>query len=225
MKIQEFLKPFFDSNYNFFKKQAEEHWVDIQKHILDKAHDLELLKVEYNIRLLKELPPEYLEALAGPGPVENLQGNLGGLNDFFKKIAEILQKGPVVREPTPAPAPPSPPPVNPTHHPQPAGPTQPTEEVKKLITFKHKNLGDWKTESLITFTNNNTYEKHKKYLDNMANIYVTQFNAAEAFKRNNSPGTNISDILARRIKLFIHKYQNELQKHFGKHPDYSNRGL
>ena len=111
MKIQEFLKPFFDSNYNFFKKQAEEHWVDIQKHILDKAHDLELLKVEYNIRLLKELPPEYLEALAGPGPVENLQGNLGGLNDFFKKIAEILQKGPVVREPTPAPAPPSPPPV------------------------------------------------------------------------------------------------------------------
>jgi hypothetical protein len=103
-----YLKPQSDFIVTEFKKEIEQHSQIIQEMILQQSHQLELKKVEYNIRLLKELPKEYIEQFTGMklgGAPQDININLtqGGsptlnLSDQEKSKASEIQKSNVAKK-------------------------------------------------------------------------------------------------------------------------------
>jgi hypothetical protein len=65
---------------------------DMQKTIFQGMKEVELKKVDLNVQLLKEIPPEYLKLIFGPTASENLQGNLTGLDNLFQKITDTISQ-------------------------------------------------------------------------------------------------------------------------------------
>lgn len=57
------LEPHTNEITNAFEKYLSTHVDRIQEKVLDKAYDLEILKIHQNVKLLKELPATYWEAL------------------------------------------------------------------------------------------------------------------------------------------------------------------
>ena len=64
-----------------FQKHIEDHHAEIQKIVLDKAYELEVLKAHLNVKLLKELPKEYFDAFFGNKYTPGVQDNPEFEND------------------------------------------------------------------------------------------------------------------------------------------------
>ena len=62
-KLTATLDPFAKKLHEDFLRNLESRSQQIQEKILDQAHELEIRKVEYNVRLLKEIPMEWIREL------------------------------------------------------------------------------------------------------------------------------------------------------------------
>jgi hypothetical protein len=202
---------------------------DIQNQILDEMVKLEHKKVDANVRMIKELPPEYVQQIFGQGVVNNLGDNIGGLFKGFENLFDKLNNVPTTpNTPSDGAEGFGTPVVNPTHHPEPAGPSTPTVK-RETVSFKHLDLSRPEVTTQQTFTNNNEYEDHVKYLDNMVTIYQSLMRTLNDSKTGGTQkdhnAKNFASKMIPRYVQFIRRYQDQLQQLFGKKPDYSNRGL
>lgn len=66
------LKPHYEKITQMFESELATNFSRIQELVLDKAFDIEILKVHQNVKLLKELPSAYWEAIFST--VEKIEG-------------------------------------------------------------------------------------------------------------------------------------------------------
>ncbi len=57
------LEPHYDEITNVFEGHLQKHYAKIQQLVMEKAYDIEILKIHQNVKLLKELPSAYWEAI------------------------------------------------------------------------------------------------------------------------------------------------------------------
>jgi hypothetical protein len=215
-EVLEFLKPYFDENYKFFKKQAETHWLEIQTHILDKAHELEILKVQYNIQLLKDVVPAYLEEIkklsdesiptignaSGSDIIASIFGPIGNL---LNTVSESITPG------TASAVTPTTPTVNPIFSEEPQGPPtienqldEALEEEKTVtIVFEAPNLA---TGTPQTYNLPNTESGHEQAI-------VSKWNEVNRFLE--SSNSTLKKFIP-WYTTWISLYQKEFHAHYGR---------
>ncbi len=175
------LRPHYDEITNQFHHHIKETSPHIQREVLTKAYELEILKIHQNVKLLKELPSAYWDAIfnasarlqsSEQNPVANPPDSSSGISNKFPNqprpgAPPPSNQVPSLKKPSPkTPNPFTPIGINPKAPPPPkdrrgVNNAPKIKQLQDFIKSAHKTLNDWFAKLRIEVTKQQKLNKSR----------------------------------------------------------------